>query len=154
DKPRIKPINAYLVTWVEILKKIVHRLFSLPFNKEEKQELYLYYRTQNKLIGKVLQDLYDLEQSPLSEIFDSKEALQSVIDIYRNLKVKALQDMEKELRANKGLLNELNEQSAKALLRSVQNEKLKELRENEIISDRLYFLLKKELNPSAGSEKG
>ncbi|MGR9073693.1 MAG: cation:proton antiporter, partial [Gammaproteobacteria bacterium] len=25
DKPRIKPINAYLVTWVEILKKIVHR---------------------------------------------------------------------------------------------------------------------------------
>ncbi|MGR8978673.1 MAG: cation:proton antiporter [Gammaproteobacteria bacterium] len=146
DKPRIKSINAYLITWVEVLKKLLHRLFSLPFNKEEKQELYLYYRTQNKLIGKVLHDLYYLERSPLSEIFDSKEALQSVISIYKNLKEKAMQEMEKELKANRGLLDELNEQSANALFRSTQNEKLKELLENEIISDKLYFLLKNEFD--------
>lgn len=148
DKPKIKSINAYLVTWVEILKQLWHRLLSLPFNRQEKQELYLYYRTQNKLIGKVLRDLHYLQNSPLSEIFDSQEALQSVISIYKALKEKAMQEMEKELQANKGLLEELNEQSALALFRSAQDEKLHELLENEIISDKLYYLLRQELNRS------
>ncbi len=148
DKPKITSINAYLVTWVEVLKKLYHRLFSLPFNQEEKQELYLYYRTQNKLIGLVLDKLNYLEKSPLSEIFDNTEALQNVIDIYQSLKDKAMQEMKKELSANQGLLDELNEQAAKALFRSTQDEKLKELLENEIISDKLYFLLKNEMDQS------
>ncbi|MGR9053416.1 MAG: cation:proton antiporter domain-containing protein [Gammaproteobacteria bacterium] len=146
DNPRIKSINAYLTTWFGALKQLFHRLFSLPFNQQEKQELYLYYRTQNKLIGKVLHDLHYLENSTLSEIFDSKEALQSVIAIYRALKERAMQDMEKELERNRSLLDELNEQSALALFRSAREEKLRELLENEIISDKLYFLLKNELN--------
>ncbi|MGR9000423.1 MAG: cation:proton antiporter [Gammaproteobacteria bacterium] len=148
DKPKIKSINAYLITWAGVLKNLYHRLFSMPLNQEEKQEQYLYYRTQNKLIGKVLHELYYLEKSSLSEIFDSKEALQSVISIYKTLKDKAMQEMERELSANRGMLDELNEQSAKAQFRSVRNDKLKELLENEIISDKLYFLLKNELDQS------
>ncbi|MEN8259082.1 MAG: sodium:proton antiporter, partial [Pseudomonadota bacterium] len=146
DKPKIKSINTYLVSWFDGLNKIIHRLLFLPFNKEDKQELYLYYRTQHKLISKVLHDLYLLENSPLIEIFDDPQALQSVISIYKDLKTKAVQAMQHELSSNQALLDELNEQSAKALFQTVQNDKLKELRDNEIITGKLYARLSKELN--------
>ena len=44
------------------------------------------------------------------------------------------------------LLDELNEQMAKVLFQIVQNDKLKELRDNDIITGKLYIHLIKELN--------
>jgi len=146
DKPEIKSINMYLDSWYDGLKNMIHRLFFLPFNKEGAQELYLYYRTQYKLISKVLDDLYRMENSPLIEIFDDPQALQSVISIYKELQTKAAKEMKRELRSNQVLLDVLNEKSAKALFMTVQNNKLKELRDNEIITDKLYAQLSKELN--------
>ncbi len=148
DKPKIESINRYLVSWYDSLMNFIHYVFYVPFNKEKKQELYLYYRTQHKLISKVLDELYHLKETPLIEIFDDPMALESVIAIYTDLKRKAEQDMQRELRSNQALLDELNERSAKALFKTVQNEKLKELLDNEIITNKLYAQLSKEFNDS------
>ena len=146
DKPKIKSINKYIINWLVVIKNILHRLLFMRFTKEEKQELYLYYRTQSKLITKVLDELSLLENSPLIEIFNDRRAVQSVISIYKDLQIKALEEMLHELDANQTLLDELNEQSAKALFQIVQNDKLKELRDNDIITGKLYVHLTKELN--------
>ena len=54
--------------------------------------------------------------------------------------------MDHEIQSDKNILDDFNEQSAKALLRITQADTLKELHEHEIISSKLYVLLKKEIN--------
>jgi len=54
--------------------------------------------------------------------------------------------MKKKLRSNKELLDEMNEQSAKALLHITQVDTIKELHKHEIISNKLYVLLCNEMN--------
>ncbi|MBN2718996.1 MAG: cation:proton antiporter [Deltaproteobacteria bacterium] len=146
DQPKLKSINEYLITWVGALRNLLRRVLCLRANKEEAEELYLYYRTQTKLIDNVLHELSELEKSPLMEIFDDQRALQNVISIYKYLKAKAVEQMQHELSTNQALLDDLNERSAKALLQAAQNERLRELHENEIISSKLYVLLMNELN--------
>ncbi len=124
----------------------LRRLFFLPENLSDSQELYLYYRTQYKLINKVLNELALMENSPLIEIFDDPKALQNVINIYKYLKNKTVLQMDHEIQSNKNLLDDFNEQSAKALLQVSQTDTLKELHKHEIISSKLYVMLKKEFN--------
>jgi len=54
--------------------------------------------------------------------------------------------MEEELRSNRALLDDMNEQAVKALLHTFQNDALKELYDNEIIAGKLYVLLNEEIN--------
>jgi len=51
----------------------------------------------------------------------------------------------KIIQSNKDLVDDMNEQSAKALLSITQADTLKDLHKHEIISSKLYLLLKKEI---------
>ncbi len=147
DQPKIQSLNAYLTSWASyFMNNIVRRSLFLPASQEDPQELYLYYQTQYKLISKVLDELSILENSPLFEVFDDHQAIKNVISIYQDLKSKTVQQMQYEIQTNKAILEDLNEQTAKALLHAFQNDTLKELLENEIITGKLYVMLNKEFN--------
>ncbi len=146
DRPQLESLNTYFDNWINKLDRFMHRILLLPDDLHESQEQYLYYRTQYKLIDKVLEELESIKRSPLIEIFDDPHALQNASNIYQALKNKTIQQMKHELLSNKDLLDELNEQSATALLNITKTDTLKELHENEIISNKLFILLKKEID--------
>jgi len=146
DKPQVGSLNIYFEGWIIKFNHLLHRLLFLPDSMSETQEHYLYYRTQHKLITKVLEELMLIKNSPLIEIFDNPKAIQNATLIYQQLKSKNIQQMKHELLSNKDLLDDLNAQSAIALLNITKSDTLKELHENEIISSKLYILLKNKLN--------
>ena len=145
DRPQLESLNVYFDNWINKFDRLIHRVLFLPANLHESQELYLYYRTQHKLISKVLEELELIKNSPLIEIFDDPHALQNATNIYQYLKNKTVQQMKHELLSNKDLLDNLNAQSATALLNITKIDTLKELHKNEIISSKLFILLKKEI---------
>jgi len=145
DRPQLESLNVYFDNWINKFDRLIHRVLFLPANLHESQELYLYYRTQHKLISKVLEELELIKNSPLIEIFDDPHALQNATNIYQHLKNKTVEQMKHELLSNKDLLDDLNAQSATALLNITKIDTLKELHKNEIISNKLFILLKKEI---------
>jgi len=145
DKPQIGSLNTYFDGWVDRLNQFLNRPLFLSDTLSETQELYLYYRTQHKLISKVLDELELINKSPLIEIFDDAKALKNAIYIYHQLKNKNIQQMKDELMSNKDLLDDLNAQSAEALLNITKSDTLKELYAKEIISSKLFIILKKEI---------
>lgn len=146
DRSYLQSLNTYFYTRINKFSSALHQFLFSSRQINESQELYLYYRTQHKLICKVLDDLELMKKSPLMEIFDDPKAIQNVVNIYEVLKKTTILQMQQEIQSNKGLLDELNKQSAKALLHITQMDTLKELHEHEIISSKLYLLLKKEIN--------
>ena len=145
DRPQLDSLNTYFDSWINKFNHIIHRLLFLPENLGESQELYLYYRTQNKLITKVLEKLESMKNSPLVEFFDNPAVLKNVTNIYLYLKKTNELHLNHELESNKDLLDDLNEQSATALLSITKMDTLKELHDNEIISSKLFILLKKKI---------
>ncbi len=144
DHTELHSLNTYLDTWLARINHLSRKILSS--NGDDSQEHYLYYRTQFKLINKVLDELSEMEKSPLIEFFDDPKALENVTQIYLQLKEMNIQEMKKELESHKELLDEMNEQSAKALLRITQADTIKELHELEIISNKLFVLLSNEIN--------
>ncbi|RLA20117.1 MAG: sodium:proton antiporter [Gammaproteobacteria bacterium] len=142
DRPQLESLNTYLDSWIGHIK----RAFSSSTSLSETQELYLYYRTQYKLINKVIDELAQIQNSPLVEIFDDPIAVQNVEKIYQYLKDKTVQQMADEIKSNKDLVDDMNAQSAKALLGITRSDTLKDLHKHEIISSKLYLLLKKEMD--------
>lgn len=153
DRPKLHSLNAYFESWLGRMRNFFRRIFFLSSESDSK-ELYLYYRTQFKLINKVLDELANMKDSPLIEFFDDPKALENVTKIYLKLKEKNIQEMQKELQSHKELLDEMNEQSAKALLRITQADTIKSLREHEIISNKLYVLLSKEMDDPRLADAG
>jgi len=141
DKPKIGSMNTYFNSWINKINRLL--FWSKDLNKSH--ELYLYYRTQHKLISKVLDELERIKNSVLIEVFDNPHALHNAINIYRQLNIKNIQQMNHQLLSNKDLLDDLNEQSAISLLNITKADSLKELYDNKIISSKLFILLKKEL---------
>ena len=140
DQPKMTSLNTYLVSWCSCL---MNNLGQKKTGQPE--ELYLYYQTQYRLINKVLNEMAELENSPLVEIFGDPNAFDRVISIYQTLKSKSIEQMKKEISSNKGLLDDLNAQSITAFLHTAQHDTLKELHEHEVITSKLYVLLRKEL---------
>lgn len=146
DKPQIGSLNTYFNSWINKINHLINRLFFWSKDLNKSQELYLYYRTQHKLISKVLEELELIKNSVLIEVFDNPHALQNAINIYQQLNIKNIQQMDHQLLSNKDLLDDLNEQSAISLLNITTADSLKELHANEIISSKLFILLKKEFS--------
>ncbi len=142
DHSKLKSLNKYLSNWGGLFNGRFFR--SSP--KIDHAELYLYYRTQFILISKVLEELHGLKKSHLSEIFDDSDAIHNVIVIYKELKKVTEKQMLHEIESNQEMLDQLNEQSAIDLLQTVQTDTLNELHDNEIITNKLYVILNKELN--------
>jgi monovalent cation:H+ antiporter, CPA1 family len=65
------PIDA-----VERLVLLISRLAFWRDHSFKPEELYLYYRTLNKLIGRFIEQLTPIGNSSLSEMFDDKSALE------------------------------------------------------------------------------
>jgi CPA1 family monovalent cation:H+ antiporter len=139
--------NEYFIEPLYIrLCNIVRKVVSLPPKPADPEEVYLYYRAQYKLISKVLREFSALENSHLIEVFSDKNALNHIYSVYQNLLANTEAHMKKEITSNQVLLDRLNRQIAKNLLQDTQNDTLTELYKNEIITTKLYILLKKELN--------
>ncbi len=146
DSAKLKSLNAYLTTWVTVFNDTIRKIFFLQNRTDDPKELYLYYQTQYLLISKVLEEMEQLKNSHLSEIFDDPKAISNVIAIYQELKRVTEQQMQHEIDSNQDMLEHLNEQSAINLLQTVQSDTLQELHENEIITNKLHVILNKELN--------
>lgn len=142
DQPQLGSLNTYFYTW---LNQLYQKLLPKTTRFNETQELYLYYRTQYKLINKVIDELALIKSSPLREIFNDPKAIQNVENIYYYLRDKTIQKMMHEIQSNKDIVDDINEYSAKALLNISQMDTLKYLHKNEIITSKLYVLLKKEM---------
>lgn len=146
DSSQLKSLNAYLSNWCNICDVFIRKILFLPGQKKDPRELYLYYHTQSFLISKVLEEMQRLKKSHLNEIFDDTKAIENVICIYQKLKKVTEQQMQYEIESNQGMLENLNEQAAINLLQTVQTDTLKELHDDEIITNKLHVILNKELN--------
>ena len=81
--------NEYFIEPLYIrLINIVRKVFSLPPKPADPEEVYLYYRTQYKLISKVIHELSALENSHLIEVFSDKHALKHMFSIYQELRAR------------------------------------------------------------------
>ncbi|MGR8941366.1 MAG: cation:proton antiporter [Gammaproteobacteria bacterium] len=109
------------------------------------EELYLYYRTLNNLIGKVIENLTELRNSTQNEIFDDKSALEKILALYQKLHANTEKRMEGILKKNSALLNHLNRDMAEVSLHAVQSQTLNTLHKNEIITSKLFIMLNHEM---------
>ena len=130
---------------IERLVLLISRLAFWRDHSFKPEELYLYYRTLNKLIGRVIEQLTSIDNSSLSEIFDDKSALEKLLTLYQALHVNTEIKMEGILKKNSTLLNRLNKDAAEISLLAVQTQTLTKLNKNEIITDKLFIMLNHEL---------
>ena len=130
---------------IERLVLLISRLAFWRDHSFKPEELYLYYRTLNKLIGRVIEQLTSIGNSSLSEMFDDKSALEKLLTLYQALHVNTEIKMEGILKKNSTLLNRLNNDAAEISLLAVQTQTLTKLNKNEIITDKLFIMLKHEL---------
>jgi monovalent cation:H+ antiporter, CPA1 family len=133
---------------IDGMEKLVLFLSRLAFWRDHSfkpEELYLYYRTLQKLIGKVVEQLTSLNGYGLSEIFDDKSALEKLLTLYQDLYLNTERRMEGLLKTNPALLDRLNRDTTELSLHAVQMETLSDLHKNEIITSKLYIMLNHEL---------
>jgi monovalent cation:H+ antiporter, CPA1 family len=130
---------------IERLVLLISRLAFWRDHSFKQEELYLYYRTLNKLIGRVIEQLTSIDNSSLSEIFDDKSALEKLLTLYQALHVNTEIKMEGILKKNSTLLNRLNKNAAEISLQAVQTQTLSKLNKDEIITDKLFIMLNHEL---------
>lgn len=133
---------------IDGIERLVLQISRLAFWRDHSfkpEELYLYYRTLNKLIGRVIEQLTSIDNSSLSEMFDDKSALEKLLTLYQALNVNTEIKMEGILKKNSTLLNRLNKNAAEISLQAAQTQTLTKLNKDEIITDKLFIMLKHEL---------
>ena len=123
----------------------IRRLLFLSSAHLEPQELYIYYRTQYKMLESVIAQLEGLGNTSLIEVFDDKAALNKIIDLYKTLASNTKGKLDEMIASNYELLNNFNAISGQKMLDAQQLETLDQLSKNEIISSKLYIMLHKEL---------
>ncbi|MGZ8196035.1 MAG: hypothetical protein ACXWTH_10465 [Methylosarcina sp.] len=116
------------------------------------EELYHYYRTLNKLTGLVIDELTSMSKSSQDAIFDDIKAFEKILTLYCDLRVNTERRMASLLKKNSALLNRLNKDTAEATLYSLQSEVLNNLNKNEIITNKLFIILNKELEEKSHAE--
>lgn len=123
----------------------IRRLLFLHPAYLEPQELYIYFRTQYKMLEMVVNRLEGLSNTSLIEVFDNKEALNKIIKLYTALAAKTKARLDEMIESNFDLLNNFNAISGQKALDAQQLETLNKLSKNEIISSKLYIMLHNEL---------
>ena len=123
----------------------IRRLLLLSPAHLEPQELYIYYRTQYKMLETVIARLEGLGNTSLIEVFDDKDALDKIIGLYETLALNTKQKLDEMIASNYELLNTFNAISGQKELDAQQLETLDKLSKNEIITSKLYIMLHKEL---------
>jgi CPA1 family monovalent cation:H+ antiporter len=113
------------------------------------EELYHYYRTLNKLTRLVIDELTSLSRNSQDAIFDDIKALEKILILYRELRLNTERRMASLLKKNSALLNRLNKDTAEVSLYALQSEVLNNLNKNEIITNKLFIILNRELEEKA-----
>ena len=108
-------------------------------------ELYCYYRALSKISSKVVKELKAVEDSSLSEVFDDQTALDKLLALYQEIQANAEEKMQSVLHENAEILAQLNEATASQSLAVVKKDTLDKLHKNEIITSKLYIMLRHEL---------
>lgn len=132
---------------IDTLERFVLLVGRLAFWRDhtfKPEELYIYYRTLNMIVEKVVEALVAMESSSLSEVFDDRSALEKLLALYRGLHINTRQKMDSLIKNNAELLNSLNQKAAQKSLYAVQLETLGKLHKNEIITNKLYIMLHRE----------
>jgi CPA1 family monovalent cation:H+ antiporter len=133
---------------IDSLERFVLLISRIAFWRDHSfkaEELYRYYRALNKISSKVLKELNAVENSSLSEVFDDKTALQKILILYKNIQENTEAKMLGVIQHNQELLTTLNEANASQSLSVVQSETLDKLHKNEVITSKLYIMLRHEL---------
>ncbi len=147
EKKQLISINEHFTDWFYLpFINFFRRALFLKPKQPDPEEVYLYYRTQHKLIAKSIEVLSTIEYSRLYEIFDDKQALDNVLTVFKELQIWTEERMKNEIKSNQILLDRLNRQTVKNLLEESLNLTLADLHNTEIITTKLYISLKKELN--------
>ncbi|MDI1231692.1 MAG: sodium:proton antiporter [Methylobacter sp.] len=142
---QVKSVNEHFpIDTLERFVLLVSRLAFWQDHSFKAEELYLYYRTLNKIIAKVIESLDEIGNSGLSDVFDDRIALVKLQALYQGLNVNTRKKMENLIRNNTELLNQLNQKAAEKSLNAVQLETLVKLHKNEIITSKLFIMLNHE----------
>ena len=86
-KPKASANEHFPIDGIERLVLLISRLAFWRDHSFKPEELYLYYRTLNKLIGRVIEQLTSIDNFSLSEMFDDKSALEKLLTLYQVLHV-------------------------------------------------------------------
>ncbi len=137
--------EVFPVDNLESLINVFRKLLFLGGSHLSPENDYVYYRTQYKLILTAICRLQTLPESGLIEVFDDQEGIKQITELYLSLKQKTEQKLEEMLANNYDLLHEFNAISAQKELGMQEIKMLDQLNKNEIITSKLYIMLRKEL---------
>ncbi|WAR43402.1 cation:proton antiporter [Methylomonas rapida] len=133
---------------IDSLEKLVLMVSRLAFWRDHSfkpEELYCYYRALHKIAGRVVGELGTLEGSGLSQVFDDQVVLDRILTLYRAFQANTWKKMQAILSQNSESLSRLNQSTANQSLNAVQMDTLDKLHKNEIITSKLYIMLRHEL---------
>ncbi len=137
--------EKFPVDSIERFISAIRKILFLPSLNLRPQELYIYYRTQYKMLDMVIARLEDLNDTSLVEVFDDKDALQKTIELYKALAENTRRNLDQMLENNYELLTNFNAISGEKTLAAKELETLDHLSKNEIITSKLYIMLHNEL---------
>jgi len=142
---QVKSVNEHFpIDTLERFVLLVSRLVFWRDHAFKAEELYLYYRTLNKIIAKAIESLDAIANSSLNDVFDDRIALVKLQALYGELHMNTRKKMERLIKNNAELLNQLNQKAAEKSLNAVQLETLVKLHKNEIITSKLFIMLNHE----------
>jgi len=145
NRPQLNSVTERFPTdTLEIFINLSRRLLFLPAKTLKPEDLYSYYRAQYKLIEKVLEQLEQLGGSALNEVFSDPVLIEKIRGLYLTLRENTRQKMEAVVQDNYALLSRLHDTETDKTLDTLRHDTLKQLHNYEIISDKLYILLKHE----------
>lgn len=133
---------------IDMMERFVLLFSRLAFWRDhtfKADELYLYYRTLNKLISAVIDELNVFGDFSYGEIFGDRAPLENLLSLYREIMANTERRMSSVLKKNSTLLTRLNQETAEVSINAVQMEVLSNLSKNEIITQKLYITLNREL---------
>lgn len=137
--------EKFPVDSIERFINAIRRILFMSSPNLQPQELYIYYRTQYKMLEMVISRLEALNDTSLVEVFDDKEALNKTIALYKALAENTKKNLDQMLENNYELLTNFNAISGEKTLAAKELETLNRLSKNEIITSKLYIMLHNEL---------
>lgn len=120
------------------------KFFNPETETDKIDHLYLYYRAQNIISGKVLKVLKGIDQTSAEHIF-TPEALKHVLDLYTTFKEQSQKKLQEIIQKHPDRHRILSERLASYGIRKVEEKVLHELFERQLISPKLYIALQDEL---------
>jgi hypothetical protein len=128
----------------EMLATKVRRAIQPETPEVKVDNLYMYYRAQTIISRKVLKELGALDKKSAEHIF-SAEALAHVLDLYTTFRTQSEKKMNELATTHPERYKSLSIKLAKYGVGKIEEETLTEIYERQLITPKLYIVLKEEL---------